>query len=152
MQKNRVIVIQKEKKPFFSGSQTDPCFQNKNSGCRLTGRLASKLKFMAHFCLWLLYTGDLKLHNPHFITDKYSYLGIFYFSYLHLCFNDRSNPKRKPENQEIYVRVCRNVDHRVNDLSLCSKMGPKSFSSNCVAFELKCMYQLEKKIKAKLIM
>ena len=23
---------------FFSGSQTDPCFQNKTSGCRLTGR------------------------------------------------------------------------------------------------------------------
>ena len=23
---------------FFSGSQTDPGFQNKNSGCRLTGR------------------------------------------------------------------------------------------------------------------
>ena len=23
---------------FFSGSQTDPCFQNKNSECRLTGR------------------------------------------------------------------------------------------------------------------
>ena len=23
---------------FFSGSQTDPCFQNKNSGCKLTGR------------------------------------------------------------------------------------------------------------------
>ena len=26
-------------RPFFSGSQTDPCFQNKNSGCRLTGRV-----------------------------------------------------------------------------------------------------------------
>ena len=25
--------------PFFTGSQTDPCFQNKNSGCRLTGRV-----------------------------------------------------------------------------------------------------------------
>ena len=25
--------------PFFSGSQTDPCFQNKNSGCRLTGQI-----------------------------------------------------------------------------------------------------------------
>ena len=24
---------------FFSGSQTDPCFQNKNSRCRLTGRI-----------------------------------------------------------------------------------------------------------------
>ena len=24
---------------FFSGSQNDPCFQNKNSGCRLTGRI-----------------------------------------------------------------------------------------------------------------
>ena len=61
--KNGVIVIQKEKRqpglcsfwitmtPFFhlsffrsifwtwlfSGSQTDPCFQNKNGGCRLTG-------------------------------------------------------------------------------------------------------------------
>ena len=27
------------KPDFFSGSQTDPCFQNKNSGCRLTGQL-----------------------------------------------------------------------------------------------------------------
>jgi hypothetical protein len=26
---------------FFSGSQTDPGFQNKNSGCRLTGRVCS---------------------------------------------------------------------------------------------------------------
>ena len=25
--------------PVFWGSQTDPCFQNKNSGCRLTGQL-----------------------------------------------------------------------------------------------------------------
>ena len=62
--KNRVIVIQKEKRQpglfsfwitiflhpaffrsifwtwFFSGSQTNPCFQNKNSGCRLTGRVS----------------------------------------------------------------------------------------------------------------
>ena len=54
--KNKVIVIQKEKKQpglfsfwitmtllfathIFTGSQTDPCFQNKNSGCRLTGRV-----------------------------------------------------------------------------------------------------------------
>ena len=62
-EKNRVIVIQKEKRQhglfsmflytllffrsifwtwFFSGSQTDPCFQNKNSGCRLTGQLKEK--------------------------------------------------------------------------------------------------------------
>ena len=27
--------------PFFSGSQKDPCFQNKNSECRLTGRMGS---------------------------------------------------------------------------------------------------------------
>ena len=63
--KNRVIVIQKENRQpglfsfgitmtlifctliffgpdFFSGSQTDPCFQNKNSGCRLTGRMTHK--------------------------------------------------------------------------------------------------------------
>jgi len=65
VQKNRVVVFQKEKRPvclfsfwitmtlvflhpvifkkqgawFFSGSQTDPGFQNKNSGCRLTGRI-----------------------------------------------------------------------------------------------------------------
>ena len=32
--------------------------------------------------------------------------------------------------------MCRNVDHRVNDLSLCCKTGPKSFSSLFVAFEL----------------
>ena len=25
---------------IFSGSQTDPCFQNKNSGCRLTGGIS----------------------------------------------------------------------------------------------------------------
>ena len=27
--------------PFFAGSKTDPCFQNKNIGCRLTGRRSS---------------------------------------------------------------------------------------------------------------
>ena len=32
---------------FFSGSQTDPCFQNKNSGCRLTGQL------FLHQLVWL---------------------------------------------------------------------------------------------------
>ena len=66
VENNRVIVIQKEKKQpalffsfwmkvtlfictllfatlfwtlFFEGSQTDPCFQTKNSCCRLTGRM-----------------------------------------------------------------------------------------------------------------
>ena len=42
VQKNRFIVIQKEKRPgclIFSGSHIDPCFQNKNSRCRLTGQL-----------------------------------------------------------------------------------------------------------------
>ena len=34
---------------IFSGSQTDPCFQNKNSGYRLTGYLANKRK-----SIWLL--------------------------------------------------------------------------------------------------
>jgi hypothetical protein len=29
---------------IFSGSQTDPCFQNKNSGCRLTGRICQCIK------------------------------------------------------------------------------------------------------------
>ena len=28
---------------FFSGSQYDPCFQNKNSGCRLTGRICTNV-------------------------------------------------------------------------------------------------------------
>ena len=27
--------------PFFAGSKTNPCFQNKNSGCRLTRRLGA---------------------------------------------------------------------------------------------------------------
>ena len=38
--KKQLVIVQKEKRQprtFFSGSQTDPCFQNKNSGCRLTG-------------------------------------------------------------------------------------------------------------------
>ena len=62
--KSRVIVIQKEKRQpglfilflnnkmtllfathflelYFTGSQNDPCFQNKNRGCRLTGRVGS---------------------------------------------------------------------------------------------------------------
>ena len=54
--KNRVIVIQKEKKqsvflhpafcnpyfgPFFEGSKTDPCFQNKNIGRRLTEQVCT---------------------------------------------------------------------------------------------------------------
>ena len=34
---------------FFSGSQSDPCFQNKNSGCRLTERLsASPVRTLVH--------------------------------------------------------------------------------------------------------
>ena len=33
--KNRVIVI-KKRRVFFTGSQTDICFQNKDSGCKLT--------------------------------------------------------------------------------------------------------------------
>ena len=37
---------------FFTGSQTDPCFQNKNSGCRLTGRV-----FYIEDCLNFLTTG-----------------------------------------------------------------------------------------------
>jgi hypothetical protein len=28
---------------FFSGSHTDPCFQNKNSGCRLIGKVTEKV-------------------------------------------------------------------------------------------------------------
>ena len=66
-QKNKVIVVQKEKRPgcflsfwitmtrffapyffqvhilnlIFLGSQTDPCIQNKNSGCRLTWRMST---------------------------------------------------------------------------------------------------------------
>ena len=34
---------------FFSGSQTDPCFQNKNSGCRLTGWIPPDL-FKSRVC------------------------------------------------------------------------------------------------------
>ena len=30
---------------FFSGSQTDPCFQNKNNGCKLTGQIFDNLRF-----------------------------------------------------------------------------------------------------------
>ena len=45
--KNRIIVIQKEKGPgsllftshILDPSQTDPCFENKNGGCRLIGQL-----------------------------------------------------------------------------------------------------------------
>ena len=60
--KNRVIVIQKEKRrlalffascflqptfwTFFTGSQTDPCFQNKNIGYKLTGRVGKYTKFI----------------------------------------------------------------------------------------------------------
>ena len=32
---------------FFSGSQTDPCFQNKNSGCRLAERLSWSATYVA---------------------------------------------------------------------------------------------------------
>ena len=40
---------------FFSGSQTDPCFQNKNSGCRLTGQVSLIEKFLT--------TASLQLDN-----------------------------------------------------------------------------------------
>ena len=32
-----------------SESQTNPCFQNENSGCRLTGQICSKAKFIENF-------------------------------------------------------------------------------------------------------
>ena len=41
--KNRVSAIQKEILDLFLGSQTDPCFQNKNNGCRLTGWRPEKI-------------------------------------------------------------------------------------------------------------
>ena len=39
--------------PFFSGSRTDPWFQNKSSGCRLTERLKQKTvccEVQLHYC------------------------------------------------------------------------------------------------------
>ena len=83
IKKNRVIAIQKEKRPdclfsfwvtmtlvfgtllfsksrvpyFFSGSQTDPGFQNKNSGYRLTGwalSVSQVYKSDSLFRNWLL--------------------------------------------------------------------------------------------------
>ena len=49
---NRVVVTQKEKRqPGLS----DPCFQNKNSGCRLTGRLCFNNQFAKqnHLFFWI---------------------------------------------------------------------------------------------------
>ena len=47
------LLFSKSRVPnFFSGSQTDPGFQNKNSGCRLTGRLI-KLDLMTPLDLHL---------------------------------------------------------------------------------------------------
>ena len=42
--------------PFFSSSQTDPCFQNKNSGCRLTGRVGTvsmQMRIHNSFCIFV---------------------------------------------------------------------------------------------------
>ena len=55
---------------FFSGSQTDPCFQNKNSGFTLTGRLS--LQFCHSFkkfrgflrCFCLFTTNWVHCHSP----------------------------------------------------------------------------------------
>ena len=117
--KNRVIVIQKEKRQpdlfscwmtmalffspcffhvhildlIFSGSQTDPCFQKKNSGCRLTGRVCKKmcnhsswampLSIAYHFT-WLFHIVSIaiKKHKPCWI----SYFRCQWpFLFPHLC-------------------------------------------------------------------
>ena len=60
---------------FFSGSQTDPGFQNKNSGCRLTGRLCSILIFM-HLEFqkknWIFFQIFWPSHNRQSICTHYS--------------------------------------------------------------------------------
>ena len=40
---------------FFSGSQTDPCFQNKDSGCRLTGQVFKRFHLNSWTCLDILF-------------------------------------------------------------------------------------------------
>jgi hypothetical protein len=44
--------------PVFSGSQTDPCFQNKNSGCKLTGGNVFNNN------LWFLFHGSKYTPTP----------------------------------------------------------------------------------------
>ena len=42
--KSGTLLFSKSRVPdFFSGSQTDPGFHNKNSGCRLTGGVAATM-------------------------------------------------------------------------------------------------------------
>ena len=43
---------------IFLGSQTDPCFQNKNNGCRLTGRLWNVASVCTCFTKLILYVKE----------------------------------------------------------------------------------------------
>ena len=78
---------------LISGSQTDPCFQNKNSGWRLTGRVCKKmcnhsswampLSIAYHFT-WLFHIVSIaiKKHKPCWI----SYFRCQWpFLFPHLC-------------------------------------------------------------------
>ena len=99
--KNRVIVIQKEKRSgclfffwatkkspdlffstlffpphildtIFSGLQTDPCFQNKNSGCRLTGSMLIVMKMSVNF------PGQYKLSKKSSELGKFPVIPSFF--------------------------------------------------------------------------
>ena len=51
--RSKIWTWKKQVPNFFSGSQIDPGFQNKNSGCKLTGRVLKKLRWILYFCyLW----------------------------------------------------------------------------------------------------
>ena len=117
---NRVIVIQKEKKPpslfplwikmtlyfalcfmqpifwtFFTGLQTDPFFQNKISGCRLTGQVSWRLSsksckiipatFQEHVefgsALYLILLSDIQT-SLKFSKCNHLYIRLLWFSYV----------------------------------------------------------------------
>ena len=62
--------------PFFTGSQTEPCFQNKNSGCRLSVRL-NKMTFN-NYDDTILPSFTTYLHlGEHFSPWSWTKLGIF---------------------------------------------------------------------------
>ena len=68
---------------FFSGLQTDPCFQNKNSGCRLTGWMCFRTDAISITFLKI----TLHLHDWWHLLNNVTFLGhwtrkvVFYLLY-----------------------------------------------------------------------
>ena len=100
---------------FFSGSQTDPGFQNKNSGCRLTGRL------------WALPP------SPRILVVNFTTLlhKLGYAMLMHLMYKTYHNEMPKPWKVSIYQLL------RAHTFTSMSNQRPIAIalSSACIVIE-----------------